>query len=109
MRATSKTMKPLPTKADIRAQLEAQIQEYLDTGGQVKPIPRGQSGRQDNQNPFSHYTIERNNQSRTPLTHVVKAMEARKQPSPPEKKRPKKRLITDDFGEPVRWVWDDEA
>lgn len=100
-------MKPLPTKAQIRNELQEQIDQYLNSGGAVQAIPRGLSGRADNQNPFSQYSIDKPAQPRTPLTHVVKTMEERKQPKPPLKKRPKKRLITDDFGEPLRWVWDE--
>lgn len=101
-------MKPLPTKANIRSEMEQQIQQYLNQGGEVKSVPRGESGCDHNHNPFSQYAIDRSNQKRTPLTHLVKTIEERKQPAPPKKRRPKKRLITDDFGEPLRWVWDEE-
>lgn len=101
-------MKPLPTKAQVRQELERQIEQYLREGGNVKEVPRGQSGLNDNVNPFSQYSLERPAQDRTPLNDVIKTMEERKQAKRPTKKRPKKRLITDDFGEPLRWVWDEE-
>lgn len=102
-------MKPLPTKAQIRAEMERQTQSYLHGGGTVQSVPRGQSGYNSaNQNPFTQYNTHQKPEPRTPLDHVVKTMEARKHPQAPAKKRPKKRLITDDFGEPLRWVWEDE-
>lgn len=104
----TRAMKPLPTKADVRNELQKQIDEYLNTGGAVQSIPRGISGRIDNINPFTQRSIDPKSQTRTPLTHVIKSMEERKQAKPPFKKRPKKRLITDDFGEPLRWVWEDQ-
>lgn len=101
-------MKPLPTKKQIRQELEQQVQQYLESGGAVENVPRGLSGRNDNQNPFTQYSADKPSQARTPVTDVIKSMEERKNPKPITKKRPKKRLITDDFGEPLRWVWDEE-
>ena len=103
-------MKPLPTKSQIRAEMDRQVQQYLQEGGRVDAIPRGQSGYNNNQNPFTQYNTHQPPESRTPLDHVVKTLEARKHPHTNDKpkNRPKKRLITDDFGEPLRWVWDKE-
>lgn len=103
-------MKPVTTKAELRAELERQIQEYLQTGGEVKDIPRGVSGQLDNRNPFSAMGQNPPRQGRTPVDDVVQALEARKNPHTNVKKskRPRKKLITDDFGEPLRWVWVDD-
>jgi hypothetical protein len=101
-------MKPLPTKAQIRAELERQVQDYLETGGVVKAIPRGQSGQVDNRNLFGSLGESPPRQERTPLDDVVQALEARKHPphnNVRKNKRPRKKLLTDDFGEPLRWVW----
>lgn len=99
-------MKPLPTKAQIRAQLAQETQQYLQEGGVVNDVPRGASGRTDNYNPFGQMAPNGPRQPRTPVDHVIKSLEARKQPQSPRKpKRPYKKLITDDFGEPLRWVW----
>lgn len=88
------------------------MQRYVESGGHVKNIPNGISGKFDN-NPFrSNPDIEPKSE-RTPLTDVVKTLEERKQKKAhattktEAKKRPKKRLIVDDFGDPVRWVWDE--
>ncbi len=101
-------MKPVQTKAQIRSQLEQEVQRYLQEGGEVKDIPRGQSGHIDNRNLFGNLGENPPRQERTPLDEVVKTLEARKKYSHNNvklSKRPRKKLITDDFGEPLRWVW----
>ncbi len=102
-------MKPLLTKAQVRAELEAQMQQYLQEGGAVADIPRGISGYLDNHNPYAHQGESPPRQERTSLQEVVKVLEARKQQKHGGfKPRPKKKLIKDDFGEPLRWVWTEE-
>lgn len=104
-------MKPVPPKkSEIRSELEEQIQHYLKDGGKVQAIPRGQSGHTDNRNVFGNLGDSPPRQERTPLDEVVKNLDARKQPNnqPSKHRRPRKKLITDDFGEPLRWVWVDE-
>lgn len=104
--SSQRIMKPLPTKAQIRAQLAQEIQQYLQGGGVVHDIPKGASGRTDNHNPFGQMGSNPPPQPRTPVTEVIKTLEARKHPPTPRKtKRPYKKLITDDFGEPLRWIW----
>lgn len=104
-------MNPLKTKAEIRAEIDAQIQQYLSKGGQVNKIPNGISGRNEQENVFTKSSDDKPKQTRTPLDDVVQALEARKKqktvktPSAPTK--PRKQLIKDDFGEPIRWVWKD--
>lgn len=103
----SSPMKPMLTKAQVRSELEQQIQNYLQEGGEVHAIPRGQSGHMDNRNVFGKQGENPPRQERTPLDEVVKNLDARKQPQANQNKhrRPRKKLITDDFGEPLRWVW----
>jgi hypothetical protein len=40
-------MKKPPTKADLRKQLEQQVDDYIDHGGEVQRVSRGISGRTD--------------------------------------------------------------
>lgn len=91
----------------MRAELERQIQDYLQTGGVVQDVPRGISGQVDNRNLFGAIGQNPPRQERTPVDEVVQALEARKHPhnNIKKNKRPRKKLLTDDFGEPLRWVW----
>lgn len=102
-------MKPPKTKAQIRAEIEAQIESYLNTGGEVNTIPRGTSGNTDNSKLFASSSSFEPKQERTPVNDVVKELEERKKNKAPTKTKthakPKRKLITDDFGEPIRWVW----
>lgn len=100
-------MKPIITKSQIRSELESQIEDFLQEGGAVKAIPQGESGHLNNQNLFANQGSAPPPQSRTPVGEALKALEERKHPqSPPQKgKGRRKKLITDDFGEPLRWVW----
>lgn len=102
-------MKPLKTKAEVRAELEAQMQEYLQAGGAVASIPRGVSGYIDNRNPYALQGENPPRQERTSVQEVLNVLDARKQQKhSPYKPRPRKKLITDDFGEPLRWIWVEE-
>ena len=105
-------MKPTKTKHALREELNREIQAFLDGGGEVKHVARRVSGNLDNKNLFSFAGSDSNVKSdRTPLTEVVKALEKRKKdgakPLGKKKVRPQKKLLTDDFGEPIRWVWED--
>ncbi|TVZ37713.1 hypothetical protein P886_2057 [Alteromonadaceae bacterium 2753L.S.0a.02] len=104
-------MKPVKTKAQIRSEIEEQIAQYLAGGGAVEEIPTGKSGNTTNANLFANATAFEPKKNRTLVTDVIKTVDERKKlkPTAPLKKpgQPRKRLITDDFGEPVRWVWVD--
>lgn len=108
-------MKKLPTKADIRAEMTKQIDDFIAKGGAVERIPNGVSGRFSNEGPLrSNSTVfEPKSSERTFIPEVVAALEQRtkqlKSP-PPSKKRPpqpKKVPVYDDFGEILRWEWRD--
>ncbi|WP_299773895.1 hypothetical protein [uncultured Pseudoteredinibacter sp.] len=101
-------MKPTKTKAEIRTEIEDQIEQFLRHGGEVASYQKGASGLADGagiQNSFSPRQV----QSRTPVVDVVKAIDSRRQPqkAPAARRRPKKILLKDDFGDPIRWVWQD--
>lgn len=99
-------MQPLPTKAQIRAQMQEQLQQFLDQGGAIAEIPRGISGLFDNKNLYNSSPSLPPRPAHTPLNDVIKDLDARKQGKLPLKpSKPRKKLITDDFGEPLRWVW----
>ena len=107
-------MKHHPTKAEIRDELNQQVQEFLSRGGQIQQYAPGVTGFADGQYHKTGAFIERPKEnSRTPVNDVVAKIEARrrtkhlsvraKRPGKPQKK-----LLYDDFGEPLRWVWSDE-
>ncbi len=100
----------LKTKADIREELEREINRFIQTGGHIEDVASGVSGRETNHPPHYPTPLNPDKQERTPLTKEIQALEARKQKPKQQKtapKKPKKRVITDDFGEPLRWVWED--
>lgn len=104
-------MKPLKTKAQIRAELEDAMNSYLTQGGEVLDVPRGVSAIVDNRNLFAQgFAGQTAATTRTLVNGEIENLEARKKgilvPAP-RVSRPKKILIKDDFGEPLRWVWED--
>ncbi len=98
------------TKQAIRRELENHIKRYLQAGGHIANVEQGVSGRESNSALNSKISFAQGNkQNRTPLTDEVNAIDERKQqkksqstPTP----RPKKRIIYDDFGEPIREIWE---
>jgi hypothetical protein len=105
------------TKAEMRRELDQQIDLYLREGGAVQNIPRGLSGRPPGAGPlpaapfFSSENLNgENKEKRTYLVDVITAIEARRKPAATRKalpRRPRKKFIYDDFGEPIRWVWEE--
>ena len=102
----------------MRAELERELEQFLQQGGQVENIPQGISGKNPGDAPLflnRRLFIEPRG-SRTPLPEVVAAIEARRKLKPrrgPQPRRkslpqPRRKLIYDDFGEPLRKVWVDE-
>ena len=108
-------IKKPPSKAELSAQIQRQTESFLRHGDKINQIPKGVSSRDETGRPIpkERWQMERSASERTYLPEVVDALEQRKQnnkvkkPSPRVKK-PRKRLIYDDFGEPLRWVWVDD-
>jgi hypothetical protein len=104
-------IKPTKTRRQLHQELETQIQEFLTQGGHVNEVPRGLSGRADANGPLISIFDGNGQEDRTPLPEVVAAIEARKKPQlaqKPKKLRPRKKVILDDFGQPLRWEWVEE-
>ena len=103
-------MKKQVSKKDVRQQLEQEMQEFLNKGGNVDQVPRGISGRESAEGPlklpFGETSLYKN---RTFVNDVVSAIDERKKnknKTPSEKpKRPVKKMVYDDFGDPLRWEW----
>ena len=107
-------MNKRPTKKEVRNELDSQVREYLDKGGQLEQVPRGASGRYGQEGPIKPESLGLNEpkETRTLVTDVIATIEARKHPEPvpkkPKQTRLKKKMIYDDFGEPLRWEWVEE-
>ena len=103
--------KPI-SKAQIRQELAAQVDAYIDAGGKVKRINRGVSGRDALDGPIKPQEFsQRPKTPRTYVPEVIAAIDARRQKKIEQKRRrtpPRKRIIYDDFGEPLRWEWIDD-
>ena len=109
-------MKHLSWKARQHHLIRRRTEEFLARGGRIREVPPGTSGLREGQpvpafRTFSPATLSR----RTPLTEVVASIEARKKSrknrharGPARSTGPRRKLIRDDFGEPLRWVWVDE-
>ena len=101
-------MKRVKSKAELRAELAQEMESYLSDGGAVENIPVGTSGNTANVNLFRVATNFEPKKERTLVTEVIKDLDSRKKnKSVPIKKlrSPRKKLLTDDFGEPIRWIW----
>ncbi len=103
-------MKKPPTKAEIRQQLRREVQSFLQRGGHIEEIPPGVSGRDDH-SIVKTPVFDTPKMERTPVPEVVANIESRrrqKAEKPPPRKvqrKPREKVIYDDFGEPVRRVW----
>lgn len=101
-----------PTKAELRAQLAQHTQAYLNQGGVVSEVNSGATGLIDGAYNTRNFNFDEPRKERTPLTNVMATMDARrtrkKAPAKIERTRSRKKVIYDDFGEPLRVVWVEE-
>ncbi|RBP78996.1 hypothetical protein EBI01_16265 [Marinomonas rhizomae] len=104
-------IKPKTTKRDTREELESLVDQFIKKNGTIQQVDMGESGLVDGKYNTSHIGFNEPKQDRTPLNHVVAAIQQRKHNKSPAvttpKKRPKKKIIYDDFGDPLRWVWEE--
>ncbi|MCB1677297.1 MAG: hypothetical protein KDI16_01275 [Halioglobus sp.] len=111
-------MKKPVSKAEIRAELERETRRFLKQGGQVENVAPGISGRDPGTAPLflNRRLFLEPREERTPLPEVVAALEARRREMlkrTPGRKRsrtpqPRRKVIYDDFGEPLRRIWIDD-
>lgn len=111
-------VKKLPTKAEQSAQMAREMRSFLKQGGKVDHVPRGTSGKEPGDPPtyLARRLFAEPRESRTFVPEVVAAIEARRLENlkrTPKRKRarppkPRRKIIYDDFGEPLRRVWVDE-
>jgi len=98
-----------PTKADKRAELNKEIDDFLSGGGEVRNVEQGVSGRENPMKALVPVLFGEKSGVRTDARTALQSMDSRKQQKTQTKpKRPKKKPVYDDFGELLRWVWVDE-
>ncbi|MEP4485070.1 MAG: hypothetical protein ABJ013_05545 [Halioglobus sp.] len=111
-------MKKPVSKEDIRKAMTQEVEQFLRDGGEVNAIPTGLSGHDAmTSSPFtSKRLFLEPSGTRTLVPEVVASIEARRKDMlkrTPARKRtrlptPRKKVIYDDFGEPVRKIWVEE-
>lgn len=104
-------MNKRPTKNDLREQLQQAMDQYLEHGGAVSEVERGASGLHNSGYQDYRSGFEKPPEPRTPVDDVLLSIDQRRQekrttPPPKAPTKPKKRVIYDDFGEPLRIVWE---
>ncbi|HBO16306.1 MAG TPA: hypothetical protein DD440_08205 [Porticoccaceae bacterium] len=99
------------SKNAMRRELQRKTAEFLERGGEIKQHHAGDSGERADQ-PRSRpvFVSGQQPQERTYLNELVLELDSRKRKtkSPAASKavsRPRKKIIYDDFGEPLREVW----
>jgi hypothetical protein len=105
-----------PSKAELRRELERATQRFLNGGGAVTEVPTGTSAWQPGERPPpSQPLFTQPRSERTPLNDVVAALEerralkrSRREVKRSRKPAPRRKIIYDDFGEPLRQVWADD-
>jgi len=103
-------IKPKSTKMETREEIASQVDAFLQKKGEIKQIEMGDSGLVDGKYNTSHIGFGQPRQERTPLNHVVAEMQNRqkiKDNTPPVRKKPQKKIVYDDFGEAIRWYWEE--
>ena len=106
-------MNKRPTKAQTRQELEEQVQAFIKNGGKVNEVDSGASGLEDGAYHRNSFVFGHPKQERTPVPEALNAIDSRRRskvekPTLVHSKRPKKKIIYDDFGEPVREIWVEE-
>lgn len=105
-------MKHITTKAEKRASLSAEIEQFFANGGKVDEVQQGVSGRDNPEQALLPVLFGEKAMKRTDARPALKAIDERKKKScekKPSIKKSKKVPVYDDFGEILRWVWEDET
>jgi len=103
------------SKKILRRELHKKVEEFLDNGGEIKKCSQGETGEPaDKPRAKSVFICPSPIKTRTYVNEEVASLDRRKRKAsnPAPKKtvsRPKKKIIYDDFGEPIREVWVDAS
>lgn len=103
------------SKQSIRDELRRKTEEFVSRGGEIKQHTPGESGESSSTGKHRAVFIAGEpRQSRTYVNEAVSALDGRKQKKIASKTvnrsspRPVKKIIYDDFGEPIREIWRDK-
>ncbi|MDG1166032.1 MAG: hypothetical protein P8P26_02520 [Porticoccaceae bacterium] len=102
------------SKHTMRKELRRKTEEFLSRGGEIKQHNAGETGDPaDKPRARSAFVSAQPRQTRTYVNDAVAALDNRKKKKTSDQpvkvsKRPKKKIIYDDFGEPLREVWSEE-
>lgn len=104
--------KKSPTKAEIRQKLQAEVANFLQKGGAITQVQMGESGLVDGRYSSLKPTFGKSQTTeRTPVAGLLAVIDSRKKSksrtvtATTPRRAPKKQVIYDDFGEPLRTVW----
>jgi len=105
-------MNKRPSKSEVRDQINSEVEAFLRQGGEVKELERGETGLINGAYNDRSLGFEKPKEDRTPVDHVLQTIDQRrhdkrKPAAKPKPKGPRKKVIYDDFGEPVRVIWED--
>ncbi len=101
-------------KADLRNDLDRDIETFLAGGGRIVNVQAGETALESRAAPLRTPIFNEPRTSRTPLDDVVATLDERRKtqlkrsPARARNPQPKKRVIYDDFGEALRTVWSEE-
>jgi hypothetical protein len=100
------------TKSEIRESLSSEVDEFIKQGGQIKKFDQGDSSLIDGRYDRNQFVYGFPKQSRTPVPDTMQQIDQRKtqvqKSAPATKTRRVKKIIYDDFGDPVREIWVEE-
>jgi len=107
-------VKHITTKAEKRASLSAEIEQFFANGGKVDEVQQGVSGRDNPEQALLPVLFGEKAMKRTDARPTLKAIDERKQKAQEKRalekskiKKAKKVPVYDDFGEILRWVWEE--
>ncbi len=106
--------KKRPSKSELRDQLDAEVHQFLKQGGKIEQVEMGESGLVD-----GRYNLHKTGyngsppaaQERTPVHSLLATIDSRRKsksthtPNRQRTRAPRKKVIYDDFGDPIRTIW----
>ncbi|EPJ44318.1 MAG: hypothetical protein OFPII_35760 [Osedax symbiont Rs1] len=102
-----------PSKSEIRQSLNDQMDKFLQQGGEIQQYDQGDSSLVDGRYDRNQFVYGLPKQVRTPVADTLSAINQRKSSKSSvilttRRLRKVKKVIYDDFGEPLREIWVEE-